>query len=139
RLRRVFESINFTFVGATRKAVYEGGLEGARVVPIQAITSCVLTLIALIGADLFLNGRHIAALISVATATQAWRFVSETLRADVRGDAKKITAYQAMALVMIVYVIGVGVFSSGYAAAPADNTTGLPALLDSAVPLFLPA
>jgi len=139
RLRRVFESINFTFVGATRKAVYEGGLEGARVVPIQAITSCVLTLIALIGADLFLNGRHIAALISVATATQAWRFVSETLRADVRGDAKKITAYQAMALVMIVYVIGVAVFSKVDAPAPANITAGLRSLWDPAVLLFCQA
>jgi hypothetical protein len=138
RLRRVFESISFTFVGPTRKAVYEGGLEGARVVPIQAITACVLALIALTGAYLFLNAHYVAALISVTMATQVWRFVSETLRADDRGKAKKVTAYQVMALVIIVYAIGVAVFS------PVEATTmnisaGLRSLWDPAVLLFCQA
>jgi hypothetical protein len=138
RLKRVFETISFTFVGATRKAVYEGGLEGARVVPIQAITACVLALIALTGACLFLNSHYVAALISVTTATQAWRFASETLRADERGKAKNVTAYQVMALVIIVYAIGVAVF------APVEATTtnisaGLRSLWDPAVLLFCQA
>ncbi|HKQ75394.1 MAG TPA: prolipoprotein diacylglyceryl transferase [Blastocatellia bacterium] len=139
RLRRVFESISFRFVGATRKAVYEGGLEGARVVPIQAITSCVMTLIALTGSYLFLNAHYVAALISVVTATQLWRFVSETLRADMRGKAKKITAYQAMALVMIVYVVGVAAFSTVETPPAASIAAGLRSLWDPAVLLFCQA
>ncbi len=138
-LRRVFESISFTFVGATRKAVYEGGLEGARVVPIQAITACVLAMIALIGAYLFLNAHYVAALIFVTTATQAWRFASETLRADARGKAKKVTAYQVMALVMIVYVIGVAVFSPVEGTAAANIAAGLRSLWDPAALLFCQA
>jgi hypothetical protein len=138
RFRRVFKSISFTFTGATRKAVYEGGLEGARVVPIQAITACVLSMIALIGAHLFLSAHYVAALISVTTATQLWRFVSETLRADARGKAKKVTAYQVMALVMIVYVIGVAVFSPAGAAAT-NIAAGLLSLWDPAVLLFCQA
>src|SRR5262249_21328737 len=124
RLRRVFKSISFTFVGATRKAVYEGGLEGARVVPIQAITACVLTLVGLIGAYLFLNAHYVAALTLVTMATQVWRFVSETLRADMRGVAEKITVYQAMAIMMIIYVIGVAVFSPAEAPGPANIAAG---------------
>jgi hypothetical protein len=139
RLRRVFESISFTFVGATRKAVYEGGLEGARVVPIQAITACFMTLIALIGSYLFLNAHYVAALISVATATQLWRFVSEPLRADVRGKAKKITAYQVMALVLIIYIVGVAAFSTVEEPPAANIAAGLRSLWDPAVLLFCQA
>src|SRR5262245_10312567 len=139
RLRRVFESISFTFVGATRKAVYEGGVEGARVVATQAITACVMTLIALIGSYLFLNARYVAALITVATATQLWRFISETLRADMRGKAKKITAYQVMALVMIIYVVGVAAFSTVEAPPAANIAAGLRSLWDPAVLLFCQA
>ncbi len=139
RLRRVFESISFTFTGATRKAVYEGGLEGARVVPIQAVTACVLTLIALTGAYLFLNAYYVAALISVSAATQIWRFLSETLRADNRGGVKKITAYQVMALLMIIYVVGVAVFSTAEAPPAANIVAGLRSLWDPAALLFFQA
>ncbi len=134
--RRIFESINFTFVGSTRKAVYEGGLEGARVVPIQAITASMMTMFALIGAYLFLNAHYTAAMITVATATQSWRFISETLRADVRGAAKNVTVYQVMALLMIAYVIGVAFFSSAETAPVANIATGLRTLWDPAVLLF---
>jgi hypothetical protein len=139
RLKSVFETISFTFVGATRKAVYEGGLEGARVVPIQAITACVMALIALTGAYLFLNTHYIAALISVTTATHAWRFASETLRADDRGKAKKVTVYQVMALVIIVYAIGVAVFSSVETTATTNIVAGLRSLWDPTVLLFCQA
>src|SRR5215510_8705078 len=139
RLRHVFKSLSFTFTGATRKAVYEGGLEGARVVPIQAITACFLSLIALIGAYLFLNAHYVAALVSVTTATQMCRFVSETLRADARGKAKKATTSQVMALVMIVYVGGVAAFSRVEATATANIAAGLLSLWDPAVLLFLQA
>ena len=139
RLRRVFESISFTFVGATRKAVYEGGLEGARVVPIQAITSCIMTLTALIGVYLFLNAHYAAAMVSVATATQVWRFVSEMLRADVRGNAKKVTSYQVMALLLIIYVVGLAVFSTVEASPAANIAAGLRSLWDPAVLLFCQA
>lgn len=139
RLRRVFGAINFRFVGATRKAVYEGGLEGARVVPIQAITACVLSLIALIGAYLFLNAHYVAALISTQMATQLWRFVSETLRADARGKAKKVTVYQVMALVIIVYLVGLAAFSPVEATATMNIMAGLRSLWDPAVLLFCQA
>lgn len=69
-------------------------------------------------------------------ATQVWRFASEALRADARGEAKKITVYQAMALLLIVYVIGVAVFFPSSAPVPADIIVGLRSFWDPAALLF---
>jgi len=139
RMRRMFESFSFTFVGATKKVAYEGSLEGAPVAPIQAITAVAFILIALAGAYLFLKSHFGASLLFAATGTQAWRFLSEKLRADMRGKSQKISAYQVMALFMAPYnAAGALLFQSGQTAPP-EIAAGLGLLWDPAVLLFCQA
>jgi hypothetical protein len=134
-MRRVFNSLHFVFAGATKKVAYEGGMEGVRVVPIQAITAVAFTLIALAGAHLYLQSRFTASLVLTMTATQLWRFFSEMLRADVRGPGRCFSAYQAMALVAITYLAGVAAFTQSEAP-QAEIAVGLRLLWDPSVLLF---
>src|SRR5262249_31306912 len=90
RMRRLFESLSFTFAGATKKVAYEGSLEGVRVAPVQGIYAVVYTVIALAGSYLFLKSYFTASLLFAAVGTQLLRFLSEKLRADMRGKAQKI-------------------------------------------------
>lgn len=100
--RRLFSRIGFIFDGHTKKISYESGLDGVKVVPIQAITAILLLASALVSIIFFLNGSfHLAFALSIFFS-QAWRVFSETLRADFRGG-KKFSAYQRMALAAIIY------------------------------------
>ncbi|MGH9800694.1 MAG: prolipoprotein diacylglyceryl transferase family protein, partial [Blastocatellia bacterium] len=139
RLRRMFTSLSFTFAGATKKAAYEGQLEGVRLVPVQAITSVIFIIIALIGTYLFLQSHFKTAMLLTMLATQIWRFLSETLRADVRGKAEIISAYQVMALLMVVYC---AIIAFAFSDAPPQTiaiANGLSVLWNPAVILFCQA
>ncbi len=139
RMRRLFESFSFTFAGATKKVAYEGSLEGIRVAPIQAITAVVFIIIALAGAYLFLKSYFTASLLFASAGTQAWRFLSEKMRADMRGKAQKISAYQVMALLMAPYAAAVVLhFPSGQTETP-EIAAGLGLLWNPAVLLFCQA
>jgi len=139
RMRRLFESFCFTFAGATKKVAYEGSLEGVRVAPVQAITAVVFTVIALAGAYLFLKSYFTASLFIAAAGTQVWRFLSEKLRADMRGKSQKISAYQVMALLMAPYAAAVVlIFSGGQTDIP-EIAAGLGLLWNPAVLLFCQA
>ena len=92
----------FVFTAPTQKAVYEGGLNGEPLLPIQGITSVVLTLTALLGSALFLQGRYRLAFVSCLVLSQGWRVYSEMLRADFRGFSR-VTAYQKMAGAAVLY------------------------------------
>ncbi|MBO0863317.1 MAG: prolipoprotein diacylglyceryl transferase [Chloracidobacterium sp.] len=139
RMRRLFKSFSFTFAGATKKVAYEGRLEGAPVAPIQAITAVVFTIIALAGAYLFLKSYFTASLLFTSVGAQLWRFLSEKLRADHRGAAQKISAYQVMALLMGPYAFAVVLlFPNGWTGAP-ELAAGLGLLWNPAVLLFCQA
>jgi hypothetical protein len=139
RMRRLFESFSFRFAGATKKVAYEGSLEGAPVAPIQAITAVVFILIALAGAYLFLKSYFGASLLFATAGTQAWRFLSEKLRADHRGSTQKISAYQVMALLMAPYAAAATLFFPvGRPEIPAI-AAGLGMLWNPAVLLFCQA
>jgi len=101
-LRNLFTKCSFTFSGKTKKIAYQGGLEKEKVVPIQAITSVLLVLTALIGTLLFLKSLYSIAFTLSIGVSQGWRLLSETLRADYRGSGK-VSAYQGMTLFMILY------------------------------------
>jgi hypothetical protein len=103
-LQRLFARKNFIFRGATKKANYEGGLDGQRLIPIQAITCVIYTCGALIGSLLFLDGYFTEALLLTIGLTQLWRILSETLRADFRGFGK-ISAYQKMGVLSALYML----------------------------------
>ncbi len=95
-LQRIFARCCFVFEGANKKIAYAGGLEGKKVFPIQALTALVCLGAALGGAYLFLRGDYASALLISSLITQAWRVLSEFLRADYRGGGR-LSAYQLMA------------------------------------------
>jgi hypothetical protein len=95
-LRRLFTRRPFIFVGKTKKISYESALDGQPVVPIQAVTSVVCLAAGLLGMCLFLKGLFSWALVLTIVITQAWRVLSETARADYRGEGKW-SAYQLLA------------------------------------------
>jgi hypothetical protein len=103
-LRRIFERWHFVFSGQLKKIAYASGLEGKQVLPIQAITALLYTVVGLGATLFFLNGYFAAAFILAMTITQAWRVYSETLRADYRG-AGRFSAYQCMGLLAILFAL----------------------------------
>jgi hypothetical protein len=139
RARRLFESFNFTFVGATKKVAYEGCLEGVRVAPIQALNSVISIIIALAGAYLFLKSYFGASLLFTGAGMQLWRFLSEKLRADYRGNAQKISAYQVMALLLAPYAAALLFLFPGGRAETPEIAAGLSLLWNPAVLLFCQA
>ncbi|MBN2055966.1 prolipoprotein diacylglyceryl transferase [bacterium] len=90
------------FTGKTKKIAYASDLDGTRVVPIQTLTAAVLIITAGIGMLLFFSGTYRLSFAFVVTASQLWRFFSETLRADHRGG-RSISAYQIMSIFTIFY------------------------------------
>lgn len=101
-LQRFLDRYSFIFTGKTKKIAYEGGLEGVKVVPIQAITAMLYCSAGLAGTLLFLLSHFTFAFILTITVTQGWRVLSEILRADYRGGAN-VSAYQIMAVLAIIY------------------------------------
>lgn len=116
-LQKLFARHSFTFNGATKKASYESGLEGARLLPVQAITAVLYLACGLACLYLFLLGWFGTALVVSLIVTQGWRTFSEFLRADFRGGGS-LTAYQWMALISVAYAGLMALWLPGRAAAP---------------------
>jgi hypothetical protein len=135
-LQRVFRRHTFTFEGKTRKIAYEAGLDGTEVVPIQAITAVFLVSMGLAGIYLFLEARYVPAFLLTTLASQAWRYLSETLRADHRGTGNT-SAYQVMAVIVIVYALALSMTFPHEKAVTTDILTGVGRLWDPAAILIL--
>jgi hypothetical protein len=135
-LRRTIGAHGFVFAGSTKKIAYEGGWLGKEVVPIQAMTSAVFVGIGLVSMFLFLRNQYAAAVAVSMVLTQTWRALSETLRADYRGEGK-FSAYQVMALVAGACTLG---FLAIFPAEPVPDASlaaGITALWDPVVPFAL--
>jgi hypothetical protein len=135
--RRLFGRLHFTFFGATKKVAYEAGLAGVPVVPVQALTAVAFVGLGLAGMLLFFAGRYAPAFLVTIAGTQAWRVVSETLRADCRGGARLLSAYQAIALAAIPVGLAVLHLVPGGPLPRAEVGAGLAALWDPAMVLLL--
>ncbi|MBU1171896.1 MAG: prolipoprotein diacylglyceryl transferase [Proteobacteria bacterium] len=103
-LQRFFSKHHFIYRGATRKACYASGLEGVKVLPIQAVTSVIYAVSALIGLGLFFAGHPGTALVLTLGVTQTWRSFSEFFRADYRGEGT-FSAYQIMGIIAGTYAL----------------------------------
>jgi hypothetical protein len=103
-IRRIFCGKSIVFYGKTKKIAYAHGLDGCRIIPIQAATSILYGVFGLTGIFLYLDGHSTAAFLTTLIFSQAWRFASEFLRADYRGKGK-ISAYQVMSLSLIPYAV----------------------------------
>jgi hypothetical protein len=135
-LRRLLQPISFTFWGETKKVAYEGRMEGVPLAPIQALTSILNVLAAMIGTWLFFHSYFGLTLAVTIGSTQLWRIVSEFLRADYRGEGK-FTAYQFMSLAMIIYVIGAAFVLPIQTNTFPDLSAGLHALWNPGLLIFL--
>lgn len=133
---RIFRHWNFIFLGETKKITYAHHYDGRKVIPVQALTAVLYTVSGMAGCYLFLKGYTASVLAGMVIMTQGWRFLSEFLRANYRG-ARKITAYQVMALLSVVYV-GVLILIIPFSAAELpDIAKGLHAVWDPGVIIFL--
>lgn len=134
-LQRYFSWIAFTYTGDTKKIAYAHQLGGRRVFAVQAVTAVLYSLGALAGTLLYLQGHYSWAYFSCLLVTQGWRFFSEFLRSDYRGD-RRISVYQIMSLLTIPYaVLVLLVFPSSVHGA--DLLAGLRVLWNPAAILFL--
>lgn len=130
-LRKIFDNWYFVFSGEMKKISYASGMDGKQVVPVQAITAILYIAAGLLSTFLFLRGKYAPAFVVAVVVTQGWRSVSEALRADYRGTGR-LSAYQVMAVVAILY-------SAGLIYALSGNPTPTPALYAGLEPLWHPA
>lgn len=107
-LQRAFRRYGVIFTGKTKKIAYAGGMEGVKVLPVQALTYVIYVGTGLLATLLFLRSHCTAAFVAATTVTQGWRVLSELLRDDYRG-AGKISAYQVMGVVGILYAWGIAI------------------------------
>lgn len=126
----------FIFTGATKKAAYADGLEGRETFPIQAVTAVLYCGSGVVGTFLFLGGSFTTAFLTSLVITQVWRFTSEFLRADYRGETR-ISVYQIMAVATVPYGIFIAwVFNDSAACIP-DLLHGFALLYNPVLLLFL--
>ena len=137
-LQRVFDRWNFVFSGQMKKISYASGLEGKRVIPIQALTALLYIAVGLIATSLYLNNSFTAAFILSMVITQGWRVFSETLRADYRGVGA-ISAYQILGLLAVVFAISLSGLVPTEQTATAQLTLGLETVWQPIVLLSLQA
>jgi prolipoprotein diacylglyceryltransferase len=126
--RKLFHNFSCVFFGATKKVVYDGGLEGEKLIPIQALTCILYTTTALFSMHLFLRGHYGSALLVSLFVSQLWRFFSETLRADFRGLGR-ISVYQKMSLIALPYGAIITFFIPAAVLPPPSITQGLSILI----------
>jgi len=134
----LFDRLAFVFTGATKKAVYEGGLAGVKLVPIQGLTCILYTATALAACHLFLQGHYRSAFLASLLVSQVWRVLSEMLRADFRGFST-ISAYQKMGLAASVFGSVLCLLLPDPSLPRPDIASGLVLLLDPLLLLGLKA
>jgi len=135
-LQKLLSRRHFVFSGKMKKISYASGMEGMQVVPIQAMTSLVYILAGLTASFLFLKGSFGVAFLFTIAVTQGWRSLSETLRADYRGNGR-ISAYQIMGILGIFLALALLFLLPAELAITPDLPAGIEAAWHPAVVLFL--
>lgn len=138
-LRPLFERWHLVFRGSTKKIAYAGGLEGVKVVPIQAMTSWVHLVGGAAATYLFLGGDFRASFLVAAVVGLGWRMISEFLRNDHRGKGTWISPYQKMAFVGLFYCVGLSYVLAGPEPPAPDLAAGIDGLWRPGVILMLQA
>jgi len=134
RWQRWLSPFCIVYRGATKKAAYAEGLDGRKTIPVPAMTAVLYTTASLIGMSLYFHGHAPAAYLLCVLVTQLWRFVSEFLRADFRGD-RRISVYQHMALAAAAAAV-VYFFVLPYEPLTAQIAIGLRAIWNPLVILY---
>jgi len=135
-LQKIFRHCNFVFDGHTRKIAYAHGFAGVQVVPVQALTAVIYCSAGLVSLYLYAKSHFTAAFLVSMLVTQIWRFGSEFLRADYRGESR-ISKYQLMAALAVVFSFVMAyLFPAAPAAAP-SIAAGLKSLWQPSLIIFL--
>lgn len=100
--KKIFSRLYLVFQGETKKISYASGLQGEKVVPIQAMTAMIYVTSGLVGTYMFLQGNFRISFLICSFIAMGWRLVSEFLRADYRGEGR-FSAYQKMSIVAILF------------------------------------
>ena len=137
-LKRLFDHWHFVFSGKMKKISYASGMEGKQVIPVQAVTAVLYVVTGLLSTLFFLEGNYSLAFVSTMVVTQGWRSISETLRADYRGD-RKISAYQIMGIIAIAFSGALSYLASSERVAAPDLLAGIEAAWHPLVFLSLQA
>ncbi len=135
-VQRFMRHACFVFSGKTKKIAYAHGLDGQKVLPVQAVTSLIFCVAGLIGFYLFLEGHYPLAFILTVFITQTWRLISELFRADYRGEGR-ISAYQILSSVSIGLAVIYGVFFPADTPLAADIHAGFAAMWNPFVIILL--
>jgi hypothetical protein len=135
-LKRLFAGRGFVFIGATKKIAYADALENIEVIPVQAVTAVIYTGCGLLATGVYLTSNHTGAFLLATIVTQGWRSTSETFRADYRGTGK-ISAYQIMGMIGVVYAVAAAFMLAHEAAVLPDLALGMKSLWSPALILFL--
>lgn len=125
--QRCFGRYSFIFIGKTKKIAYERGLDGVKVVPIQAITALLYCVTGIAATLLFLMSHFTLAFMLTIAVTQGWRTFSEILRADYRGEGQ-ISSYQIMAIISIILAAAVSLLFNSRVSGTESVTLGLASL-----------
>jgi len=135
-MRRIFRGHCFVFSGSSKKIAYADGLEAVEVIPVQAMTAVLYSLCGLLCSGLFLAGYFRTAFLVAIITTQFWRSLSETLRADYRGEGS-ISAYQVMGVVGVLYSLFTALLFPLETVSPPNLELGLAAIWSPPLILFL--
>jgi hypothetical protein len=135
-VQKLFAKRHFVFHGKTKKIAYAHGLDGEKIIPVQAVTIIFYSISGLFGMYLFFKGFYRTAYLETLVITQIWRLMSEFLRADYRGSGK-ISAYQMMSVFAVIYAIAVVCIFPDSSVYPADILNGLKCLWNPAMILAL--
>jgi hypothetical protein len=136
RAARIFNRFHFVFHGGTKKIAYASGLQGVSVIPVQALTAMIFSLLGMVAAALFFQSQYAVAFALTTLVSQTWRVYSETLRADYRGGGR-ISVYQVMAALSVVIagLLALTLPAAGHVRA--DVVRGLAVLWSPGILLFL--
>jgi hypothetical protein len=135
-LQKILGHRHFVFSGKMKKISYASGMDGMQVVPIQAMTSLVYIFTGLGATLLFLQGSFGVAFIVTIAITQGWRSLSETLRADFRGNGR-VSAYQMMGISAVFFAFILISLLPAESAIMPDLPAGIEAAWRPSVVLFL--
>jgi hypothetical protein len=114
---RLFRRYSLVLYGHTKKVAYASGLASEPLIPVQVLTSLMFALAGLAGLALFLAGMWRPAALVPIVCAWGWRAVSESLRADFRGDGR-ISSYQVMSLLALACLVLVTSLIPSEGAAP---------------------
>ena len=134
--KNLFKKLHFVFEGKTKKIAYNDFLDGVGVVPVQGITAILYSSAGFISLYLFYSGMHLLSFAVALTVTQLWRFLSEFLRADYRGN-NDISPYQIMSIITIPYFLIYYYFAGTGIALIPDINSGLKFMWDPGIILVI--